>query len=46
MGMNVSPDVVVLSMKVVPFIALIWAGIALMVLGMTIILVGELVRRR
>ena len=46
MGMNVSPDEVVLSMKVVPFIALIWAGIALMVLGMTMILVGELVRRR
>jgi hypothetical protein len=46
MGMDVSPDEVVLSMKVVPFIALIWAGIALMVLGMTMILVGELVRRR
>ena len=46
MGMEVFPGEVVLSMKVVPFIALIWAGIALMVLGMTMILVGELVRRR
>jgi cytochrome c-type biogenesis protein CcmF len=46
MGMEVSPGEVVLSAKVVPFIALIWTGIALMVLGMTVILAGELVRRR
>jgi cytochrome c biogenesis factor len=33
-------------MKVVPFIALIWAGIFLMTLGMMVILAGELVRKR
>jgi hypothetical protein len=46
MGADVSPGEVVLSAKVVPFIALIWTGIALMGMGMTIILVGELVRKR
>jgi len=46
MGMEVAPGEVVLSAKVVPFIALIWIGIVLMGLGMTMILVGELVRRR
>ncbi|HJX56800.1 MAG TPA: hypothetical protein VJ350_08195, partial [Methanoregula sp.] len=46
MGMEVSPGEVVLSAKVVPFIALIWTGIVIMGLGMTVILVGELVRKR
>jgi len=46
MGMEVSPGEVVLSAKVVPFIALIWTGVVIMGLGMTVILVGELVRKR
>jgi hypothetical protein len=46
MGIEVSPGEVVLSAKVVPFIVLIWSGIVLMGLGMTIILIGEMMRRR
>ena len=46
MGMEAAPGEVVLSMKVVPFIALIWAGIFLMTLGMVVILAGELVKKR
>jgi cytochrome c biogenesis factor len=46
MGVEVSPGEVVLSAKVVPFIGLIWAGITLMGVGMTIILFSVLVRRR
>jgi cytochrome c-type biogenesis protein CcmF len=46
MGIEVSPGEVVLSAKVVPFISLIWTGIVLMGLGMTMILIGELMRRR
>ena len=46
MGMEVSHGDVVMSAKVVPFISLIWIGIVLMGLGMTVILAGEMVRKR
>jgi cytochrome c-type biogenesis protein CcmF len=46
MGMEAASGEVVLSMKVVPFIVLIWAGIFLMTLGMVVILAGELVKKR
>jgi cytochrome c-type biogenesis protein CcmF len=45
MGEEIQPESVVLRMKKNPLIGFVWAGIVLMGIGMTILLIGELLRR-
>jgi len=45
MGEEIQPESVVLRVKKNPLIGFVWAGIVLMGIGMTILLLGELLRR-